>query len=52
MALVDIAATNEDNVLTVDELQDLIQDDLKYRDKQLLRLKDEILYCGVVVVNE
>jgi hypothetical protein len=43
MALVDIAATNEDNVLTVDELQDLIQDDLKYRDKQLLRLKDEIL---------
>jgi SNF2 family DNA or RNA helicase len=43
MALVDIAATNEDNVLSVDELQDLIQDDLKYRDKQLLRLKDEIL---------
>jgi SNF2 family DNA or RNA helicase len=43
MALVDIAATSEDNVLTVDELQDLIQDDLKYRDKQLLRLKDEIL---------
>ena len=43
MALVDIAATNEDNVLTVDELQDLIKDDLKYRDKQLLRLKDEIL---------
>ena len=43
MALVDIAATNEDNVLTVDELQDLIQEDLKYRDKQLLRLKDEIL---------
>jgi SNF2 family DNA or RNA helicase len=43
MALVDIAATNEDNVLTVDDLQELIQDDLKYRDKQLLRLKDEIL---------
>src|SRR5205807_998469 len=43
MALVDIAATQEDNILNVDELQDLIQEDLKYRDKQLLRLKDEIL---------
>ena len=43
MALVDIAATQEDNILNVDELQDLIQDDLKYRDKQLMRLKDEIL---------
>jgi SNF2 family DNA or RNA helicase len=43
MALVDIAATNEDNVLTTDELEELIHDDLKYRDKQLLRLKDEIL---------
>jgi len=43
MALVDIAATQEDNILNVDELQELITDDLKYRDKQLLRLKDEIL---------
>jgi SNF2 family DNA or RNA helicase len=43
MALVDIAATQEDNILNVDELQDLITDDLKYRDRQLLRLKDEIL---------
>lgn len=43
MALVDIAATQEDNILNMDELQDLITDDLKYRDKQLLRLKDEIL---------
>jgi hypothetical protein len=43
MALVDIAATQEDNILNVEELQDLIKDDLKYRDKQLLRLKDEIL---------
>ncbi|MFO1433313.1 MAG: helicase-related protein [Candidatus Competibacteraceae bacterium] len=42
MALVDIAATQEDNILATDELQDLIQDDLKYRDRQLLRLKDEI----------
>jgi hypothetical protein len=43
MALVDIAATQEDNILKVDELQDLLQDELKYRDRQLLRLKDEIL---------
>jgi len=43
MALVDIAASQEDNILNMDELQDLITDDLKYRDKQLLRLKDEIL---------
>ncbi len=38
MALVDIAATNEDNVLTNAELEDLITHDLKYRDKQLMRL--------------
>ena len=43
MALVDIAATFEDNVLKADDLEELIQDDLNYRDKQLLRLKDEIL---------
>jgi hypothetical protein len=43
MALVDIAATQEDNILNLDELQELIKDDLKYRDKQLMRLKDEIL---------
>ncbi len=43
MALVDIAATNEDNLLKPDEVQDLIEAELKYRDKQLLRLKDEVL---------
>lgn len=43
MALVDISATNEDNVLTNSELEDLIHQDLKYRDKQLMRLKDEVL---------
>lgn len=43
MALVDIAATFEDNILKTDELEDLIKDELKYRDKQLLRLKDEVL---------
>ena len=43
MALVDIAATAEDNVLQAEELEDLIHEDLRYRDKQLLRLKDEVL---------
>lgn len=43
MALVDIAATNEDNLLKDVNLADLIADDLKYRDKQLLKLKDEVL---------
>ena len=43
MALVDISATNEDNVLSNAELEELIQQDLKYRDKQLMRLKDEVL---------
>ena len=43
MALVDLAATAEDNVLETKDLEDLIQDDLRYRDKQLLRLRDEVL---------
>lgn len=43
MALVDIAATAEDNILQAEDLRELIQEDLRYRDKQLLRLKDEIL---------
>jgi len=43
MALVDLSATNQDDLLNVDELTELIGDDLKYRDKQLLRLKDEVL---------
>ncbi len=43
MALVDIAATQEDNLLKLDELEDLITDELKYRDRQLKRLRDEVL---------
>jgi SNF2 family DNA or RNA helicase len=43
MALVDVAATAEDNILQAEDLQDLIKEDLRYRDKQLLRLKDEVL---------
>ena len=43
MALVDLSATFEDNVLKNEEIEDLISQDLRYRDKQLLRLKDEVL---------
>lgn len=43
MALVDIAATNEDNILNAKDIEELVQSDLRYRDKQLLRLKDEVL---------
>ena len=43
MALVDLSATFEDNVLKNEEIEDIISEDLRYRDKQLLRLKDEIL---------
>lgn len=43
MALVDLSATNEDNILNLDQLEDLVKDDMKYRDRQLLKLKDEAL---------
>ncbi|MFC1989396.1 C-terminal helicase domain-containing protein [Chloroflexota bacterium] len=43
MALVDIAATLEDNLLKPEDIEGLIKDELTYRDKQLLRLQDEIL---------
>jgi hypothetical protein len=43
MALVDLSATFEDNVLKNEEIEEIISDDLRYRDKQLLRLKDEVL---------
>lgn len=50
MALVDVAATTEDNLLSSGEenadqkpLEELIGDDLRYRDRQLLRLKTEVL---------
>lgn len=43
MALVDIVATNEDNLLSNEDVEELIKDDLKYRDKQLKRMKEEVL---------
>jgi len=56
MALVDISATAEDNILQSGELQELIKDDMRYRDKQLMRLKDEVLdledFNETVSINE
>ncbi len=43
MALVDMTATGEDNILNAEQIQDLISEDLKYRNKQLARLRDEVL---------
>lgn len=56
MALVDIAATFEDNILKTDEIEELIHEDMRYRDKQLLRLKEEVLdledFSESVTLNE
>lgn len=43
MALVDVTATGEDNILNTEQIEELITDDLKYRNQQLRKLKDEIL---------
>jgi hypothetical protein len=43
MALVDISASSEDNLLNTEDLQDLIKEDLKFRDKQLKKLREEVL---------
>jgi SNF2 family DNA or RNA helicase len=43
MALVDLAATQTDNLLDPGQLEDLIKEDLLFRDGQLKRLKDEFL---------
>jgi hypothetical protein len=43
MALVDVSGTNEDNLLNQEQIKDLVEDDLKFRNKQLLRLQEEVL---------
>ncbi len=43
MALVDIAATGADDLLNPDQIRDLVTEELTYREKQLLRLKDEVI---------
>tara|TARA_R110000824_G_scaffold24090_1_gene85314 strand:- start:12195 stop:15308 length:3114 start_codon:yes stop_codon:yes gene_type:complete len=40
MALVDLSATGDDNILS--DAKEAAEEDLKWRDKQLLRLKDEV----------
>ncbi|MBE7474348.1 MAG: DEAD/DEAH box helicase family protein [Anaerolineales bacterium] len=56
MALVDIAATFEDNLLAAEALQEVVAKDLSYRDQQLLRFKDEVLdledFNETVTLNE
>jgi len=43
MALVDLAATQTDNPLDQDQLEDLIANDLRLRDRQLERMRKEVL---------
>ena len=44
MALVNLTATGEDDLLNQEQLRDLIkEEDMTFRQKQLLRLKDEVL---------
>jgi hypothetical protein len=43
MALVDVTATGEENLLNTEQIEDLIEDDLKYRNQQLKRLREEVL---------
>ncbi|MGH9900144.1 MAG: C-terminal helicase domain-containing protein, partial [Pyrinomonadaceae bacterium] len=56
MALVDVAATGQEDILNVKEIEELATDELNYRDKQLLRLKDEVLdledFTESVALNE
>jgi ERCC4-related helicase len=43
MALVDLSSTGEDNLLNEEQIKDLVEDELKFRDKQLKRLQNEVL---------
>jgi SNF2 family DNA or RNA helicase len=43
MALVDLSGTQEDNLLNPEQIKDLVEDELKFRDKQLKRLQEEVL---------
>lgn len=43
MALVDLSATGEDDLLNNAQLKDLVEEELTYREKQLMRLRDEVL---------
>ena len=43
MALVDLTATNDDDILNEEGIKELIEEDLKYRNQQLKRLQNEVL---------
>ena len=43
MALVDVTATADDNLLATEQIEELIEDDLKYRNQQLKKLQNEVL---------
>ena len=43
MALVDLSATQEDNLLENEQVEELIQKDLSFRNKQLKRMQSEVL---------
>ncbi len=43
MALVDMTATGEDNILNAEQLHELVENDLNYRNQQLKKLKEEVL---------
>jgi len=43
MALVDLSATQEDNLLETEQVEELISKDLLFRNKQLKRMQNEIL---------
>ena len=43
MALVDLTAAANDGILADQSLEDLVEQDLTYRDRQLKRLQDEVL---------
>ena len=43
MALVDIAATQTDNILDTEQLEELIDDDMLFRERQLKKMKDEVV---------
>ncbi|NCC60345.1 MAG: ATP-dependent helicase [Verrucomicrobiae bacterium] len=43
MAMVDLAASGADNLLDPDQLEALMNEEMTYREKQLVRLRDEII---------
>ena len=43
MAMVDLAASGADNLLDPDQLETIMKEELTYREKQLIRLRDEII---------